>query len=586
MRTKLALLILLAVFGVVWVFGESAPERADLTLHFPALETLDGQRATASFDVRVSYALFEGLLAFNPYTFEVIPGVAESYTVSPDNLTYTFTLRKNARWSNGDPVTTADFLEAWYQAHLPGVAMKYQEFFYHIKGSKKFIEWCNRTTKAINELESHEEKWQAANERYDQSREKFAEIVAVEADGPYKMSVTLERPLPYFVHLVASWPYFPLHARAIRKELNVSPDNYMILRNWTWTRPDTMITNGPYKLAKWRFKRDVLLTKNAYFWKADLVGPQTIRFVHITQNNTAYYAYEQGQLDICYETVVEFRPELVEKAREGKRKDVHEISSFGTYFYGFNCRPKLADGSPNPVADPRIRKALAMSVDRKELVENVTRMYQRPTTCFIPHQSIHGYENVEGLKYDPQAARQVLAEAGYPDGKGLPVIEIFYNTGQGHELQAQAIAAMWEKHLGISVSLKGQEWKVFQETRNSGKFVVCRHGWFGDYVDPTTFLDMFKQDSGMNDFGLKDPKYDALMEKAAATYDPAQRMAILQEAERYVLNEVVAILPLYEYKVVHLFDPEKLKIGTPESQTGMSFHPRNLQMFYLWRVKR
>lgn len=578
MRTKLALLMLIAVFGLTWVLGEAPDQRADLTFHYPNMETLDPQRTRAAFDVRCAYALYQGLLTFNPYTFVAIPGVAERWEISDDKRTYTFYLREEARWSNGDPVTAHDFKETWYQGLLPGIAPPYVEFFYHFKGAKAFSQWCMNSLEEIRDLETQAEKMAAARQRWKTSREKFNEMVGIHVAGPRKLVVELERPLPYFLDLVASWPLFPLHVKSLQKQMSISTSNYMILRDWTWTQPQTMITNGPYTMARWRFKRDILLEANPYFWDAESVKSKTVRLVNIKQDNTAYYAYAQGQLDVLYETVVNFRPDIVEAARRGERNDVHEASMFGTYYYGFNCAEKLKDGRDNPVGNPLVRKALTMSVDREALVRDVTRMYQKPTDVFIPRGSIPGYESPTGLPYDPEAARRVLAEAGYPDGKGLPTIEVIYNTEGAHQLQAQAIAAMWEKNLGISVALKAQEWKVYLSTRRTGGYMVARHGWFGDYGDPTTFLDMYTSKSGMNDFGMRDPKYDAMMQRAAEETDSEKRMELLREAERYMLTEAVPMLPLYEYKVVHLWDPDKV--------SGVSMHPRGLQMFHLWEVKR
>jgi oligopeptide transport system substrate-binding protein len=402
--------------------------------------------------------------------------------------------------------------------------------------------------------------------------------------------VELERPTAYFLNLAASWPLFPLPAHVVGPASRLHRSSSMLRRDPQWTKSGRLVSNGPYRLAAWRFKGEVLLEANGQWHAAGSVVERSIRFVHFNDELAMFYAYESGALDVQFgATPLAFMPELLKRKAAGRRNDVHELAAFGTYYYAFNCRPKLPDGRTNPFADVRVRRAFAMTIDKRALVEKVTRLNQPVTSVFIPPGSMAGYESPTGLaclsdaRDDAQRramiarARALLAEAGYPAGSRMGPVTFTYNTGGGHEAVAQAVADMWHRHLGVRVGLDGQEWKVYLDRRHTGDFMIARSGWFGDYGDPTTFLDLFKTGNGNNDMGLSDPKYDAMLEHAADTLDPSRRLDILRRAEAYVMADCVPIIPLYQYKLVHLFDPGQVR--------GVSMHPRNLQMYHRIEVR-
>ena len=256
------------------------------------------------------------------------------------------------------------------------------------------------------------------------------------------------------------------------------------------------------------------------------------------------------------------------------RKDIHTVSTFGTYFYNFNCLPRLRDGRPNPFADARVRRAFAMAIDKRTLVDQVRRLGETVATTLIPRGSIPGYRSPAGLGYDPAGARALLAEAGYKDGASFPVtVEILINSEGDHGPVAEFIAKQWQEHLGVQVALVQKEIRVFRDDLKNGNYMVSRAGWYGDYGDPTTFLDISRSDNGNNDRKYSSPEYDALMERAAADSDPRARMRTLEEAERLLMDRDLPMLPLYQYVTLYLFDPDRI--------SGLNPHPRTDQHLYL-----
>ena len=576
MRLVLPRLILVVLLIVAAWPTAQIGRRADLNVAYVSIETLDPQRMRASEDIRCAYALFEGLCTFDPATFTIQPGVAERWEVSDDGLTYTFYLRDNARWSNGDAVTAHDFVAAWRQGMMPDISPHYIDFLFYIKGGRAYFDWCRAELERINKITDQAQRLTAARRRIEQAAVQFEQTVGVGTPDPQTVIVQLERPTPFFLEIAACWPLFPLHQPTMDAVCDLNLDTLMLRRDPQWTKPDRLIGNGPYRLAAWRFKQDIRFEANPHYWNRDVVGPQSVRLTNYKDHNTAFLAYQTGALDILFGTPVGYRDELVKAGREGSRTDIHEVDAYGTYYYAFNCRPKLSDGRANPFADARVRRAFTMAIDKHELVANVTRIHQTVAGAFIPPSAIAGYQSPAGLDYDPQAARRQLADAGYPDFSGFMPIVISYNTGGGHEDVAHAVGAMWTEHFGVSVSYEAQEWKVYLNKRNTGDFMIARSGWFGDYVDPTTFLDLFVSTNGNNDTGFNDPAFDELMRRAAESLDPAARYRLLEQAEAYLVDQQLPLAPLFHYKLIHVFDPDRLH--------NVSLHPRNMHMYHLIRV--
>jgi len=274
---------------------------------------------------------------------------------------------------------------------------------------------------------------------------------------------------------------------------------------------------------------------------------------------------------------MDYTPELIRQEHERKRSDIHHVPSFGTYYLTVNCRPRLNDGRVNPLADARVRRALARALNRQQIVDHVERKGNPVSRMFIPPNLIPGYRSPRGLGYDPDLARRELAEAGFPGGQGLPVIEYLYNTGHHQEPVAQAVQRMWERELGVKVQLVGKETKTFADDKTEHRFMVARGGWFGDYMDPATFLDLLQSDNGQNSAGFKDAYYDSLLEAAGRETDRTRRLELFSQAETYLVEKQLPVLPLYTYVLVHAWKP---------GVTGIYPNPRNqFPMMYV-RIER
>ncbi len=237
----------------------------------------------------------------------------------------------------------------------------------------------------------------------------------------------------------------------------------------------------------------------------------------------------------------------------GRRDDIRSCMAFGTYFYNFNCLDRLPDGRANPFRDKRVRMAFNLAVDKQALVDNVVKLGNRVATSFVPPGSIRGYNSPAGPDHDPEKARQLLAQAGYPGGKGLGPVELLFNTGFRHEHVGQAIAGMWREQLGAEVQLRGKETKTFADDKSNHRFMIGRGGWYGDYGDPTTFLDLLTTGNGNNDSAWSNAEYDALIRAASQQGDPQERMQILARAEALAMQDEVPILPLYHYVNLYAF---------------------------------
>ena len=528
----------------------------------------DPQKMSWLHDIRIANCLYEPLVKHNAADLSIEPGVAESWTVSDDKLTYTFKLRADARWSNGDPVVAGDFVFAWRRAMLYDMAADYTELFFCIRGAKAFFDWRKaqlaRFTKGFGKAEQF---WQEA-------KAYFAETVGVAAPDPRTLVVTLIRPTAYFLELCAFATFMPNHVRSVEAATSIDPATATLGEEaGYWSDPDRLVSNGPYVLKQRRFKRDLLMVANDRFWGRSAMRNSSIMEKIITNPQTALLAYERGE--------VNWMPDLPSASSVAAdllklgRPDTHAVSMAGVYFYNFNCQRKLIDGSSNPLADKHVRQALSMGIDRKTLVAKVTRLNQPVARSFVPPDAITGYgPPVEaGIGFDPAAGRKLLAEAGYPGGKGLKGLSILYNTGSGHEMIAQAIKRMWEQNLGVVVQLEGIEVKSFSERLKKRDYTIARASWFGDYRDPTTWLDKMRTDNGNNDCAYSSAEYDALMHSAAgAVGDPAERLGLLRQAEAVMLDDSPMAM-IYQYISIFVYDPDQLK--------GMTRNPWNI-----WRLEQ
>jgi oligopeptide transport system substrate-binding protein len=584
--------ILIGILGVPLVaatFFSAAPQQpADFSfINRGSITTLDPAGMSWMQDIRLALTIWEGLYTYHPQTTDPIPGCAFAPEISEDKRTYTFRIRLEARWNNGDPVTAGDFVYAWRRAIEPGTAADYAFFFDRIEGVKEYFGWRTREIERIGQVGDPGEKRKARDAHLAEADRRFKTDVGIVALDEKTLRVRLVRPVPYFLDLCAFSVFLPVHAVSLDKYRIVS-DTGLIYYDEQWVKPENALYNGPFYMTSWQFKRTIRLAKNPHYWGRDTVKLNSVEIIDAEDNNTAWLLYSSGRVDWISELTTVYTPKLIEASgsplanalnKTGtERHDIHAFPAFGTYFYNFNCKDRLPDGRANPFRDHRVRQAFTMAVNRQSLVDQVLRQGNPPTSTLIPAGSIPGYPPVTGLPDDPARARALLAEAGYPEGRGFPEVVILFNTEFRHGDIAQAVAAMWERELGVRARTTGKEIKTFAQDKKKVNFMICRASWYGDYGDPTTFLDMFMTGNGNNDSGYSDATYDRMLREADVELDPQTRMQKLAAAENYLMTEGLPLVSLYTYVNVFAFNPDRVK--------NLYLTPRMMTMLHAVEVVR
>lgn len=613
-RLLVPIVLLLALIGVS-VLSDKPTPRADLVfINSSDVNTLDPQRMSWMHDLRTARLIYEGLVRNDvlSHNFNIEPAVAESWSVSDDALTYTFRLREDARWSNGEPVTAEDFRYSWRRAMLPDLVSDYAKMFKNISGAQAYYTWRTEQLDAFSDrpFNSPAERQSAAYALWDETKSKFDELVGMRSPDPRTLIIELEKPVPYFLDLCAFGVFAPVYEPLVSQYERPDAQTARLIRRPGWTRGGVLISNGPFTLERWRMKRDMRLEKNPHYWDRDNIAVDSIDIPSINDPNAGVLAYQTGAVDWIADVTASYRGEMVaqklqylaehevqveELRAQGHdqfaidrmlppdpRAHTHAVSSFGTYFYNFNCKPFLPDGQPNPFSDARVRRAFAMCIDKRAVADQVRRLGEPTARTLIPPGSIGGYTSPEGLhnigdakdKAERDAiiaqSLQLLEEAGFPEDF---VVTLSFNKDAGHDLIAQTIAKSWQKHLGVQTRLDQKEIKIFREELKDKQYMTARAGWFGDYGDPTTFLNINHSTDGNNDRAYNNPVYDDLLDRASIELDPEKRMALLSEAERIIMEEDVPLVPIFYYATIYMFDPQKI--------TGISTHPRTKQNAFL-----
>jgi oligopeptide transport system substrate-binding protein len=474
----------------------------------PSLADLDPHLATGTTDYNVLSALFEGLIGQHPEDLSPVPGVATHWDVSADGMTYTFYLRPEARWSNGDPLTAPDFVAAWRRVLTPALAADYANLLYVLSGAEAYHKGLTDDFGSVG-------------------------VAALDA---HTLRVELEYPAPYFLSLLQHWMWYPVHLPSITAV--GSPYS----RTTPWARPGTLVGNGPFVLESWRNQERIVVTKNPLYWDAEIVRLTAIHFHPFEGVDTEERAFRSGQIHLT-----DALPIAKIDAYRRDHPELLRIDPYlGTYFFRFNTRLPFLD-------DQRVRQALGLAIDRETLISQVLRDSQIPAASLTP-AGTGGYQPPSGLTFDLPRARALLAEAGYPDGVGAPPIELLFNTSENHRLVAEALQAMWREHLGLQITLHNMENKTVLESRRVGAFEMLRSVWIADYADPTSFLDVFRSDSGNNYTGWAHAGFDRLLFEADRTTDPRARFEVLRQAEKILLDEA-PIIPLYTFTHVFAKDP-------------------------------
>ena len=481
---------------------------------------LDPQTVTGLSESHIIGALFEGLVNYDPQDLHPIPGIAENWTMSADGKTWTFRLRQAAKWSNGDPITATDFLFSYERMLRPGFGAEYASMLHGIRGAKDFAA----------------------------GKTKDFRTVGVRATDAHTLIIELEHPIPYFLQLLCHHSWIPVHPPTILKFGDIDA------LNTPWTRPGSMVCSGAFTLESWEVARRVVVRKNPLYWNAQEVSLNAVEFRAIADLFAEERAFRGGELHITGAVP----PYKVAKLRADKAPQLRIDPFLATAFVWVNCDiqgDKPADVTARKaLSDPRVRRALGMAIDRNLIAEKVLRAGEKPALHFTP-PGTGGFQPTARWQQDATEARRLLAEAGYPGGKGLPKLDYLYATSEGQQMVAQAYQEMWRRELGVEVELRNLEWKVYLTAMRKGEFHLCRGAWVGDYNDPNTFLEMLITGNELNNCNWSDAEYDRLLGLAARETDAAKRFGYFQLAEARLVEQA-PVLPVVFNTNKYLMRPE------------------------------
>jgi len=491
----------LCLVGCVLIFGCARREPpADITIiNNGEPETLDPALLTGIPEMRIVIGLFEGLVRLDPKTAQPIPGLAESWEISPDGKIYTFHLRTNLVWSTGEPIHADNVVYSWIRALNPATASDYAGQLYYLQNAEDF----------------------------NAGKIKDASLVGIHALDPFTVHVELKNPTAFFLDICT----LPVTYVVPRQTIEKYGDRWLIAR--------PLPSSGPYELTCWKLNDKVRLKKNPRYWDATNTQSDVIDILPIGSPSTSFNLYQQGAVDIIWDKEV-VPADLLDILL--KRPDAHKFDYLGTYWISINATRK-------PFDDPRVRKALALAVDRDSLVKKIGRGGERPVSHIVPDGTAN-YTSPDGLDYNPALAKKLLAEAGYPDGKGFPRFEYIFNAAAGggvktHEDIAVELQQMWHGTLGINMDLRPVEWKVWLSSTAHLDYDLGRGDWIGDYDDANTFLALFQSNNGNNRTGWKNPKYDSLINEGNVQTDLKKREALFQRAESMLVRDELPVIPLY-----------------------------------------
>lgn len=570
-------------------FGEVDPPREQVLRYISGSEpeSLDPQIPTSSPDARIAMAFFEGLVEYDPKTMEPIPAIAERWEVNADSSEFVFHLRRNARWSNGDPITTADFVYSMRRGLSPELASRNASLAYYIKYAQGYnnggmfvrdnvtgafvaetdvapeassvaptLNATSANAKLANGVEpsqtSEFRRFIAAPARLvvagdEKARAKefkanpkleaaiagkelvpvTAENLGVEAIDGFTLRITLTQSAPFFLKLLPH-QFFRIVPRKTVEKHGVA-----------WTQPANIVTCGAFKLEAWKPYDVVAGVRDPMYWDAARVKLERIYFYPLEELTTMMNLYKAGEVDAVYNHSV---PKgWIDKIRP--LKDYMDEQEAAIFYYCLNVKK-------SPTNDVRVRKALNMAIDKEALA--AFRIVNKPLTAFTPEGIFPGYPQVKGDEFDPAKAKLLLAEAGYKDGAGnyepekFPIgdVEITYNTSESNKQVAEFIQAQWKQNLGLTVPLKNMEFKTFLPLRSKLEYKgIAQGAWSADYMDPFTFLNLFYTDGADNATGWSDPKYTRMLDDANRTLDPQKRYELLAQAETLLLD-AQPIIPL------------------------------------------
>ena len=472
---------------------------------------IDPHIVTGVPEHHILISLCEGLTIPNPNPNDMngyMAGTAESWSISDDGKEYIFNINKNAKWSNGEPVTADDFVWSWKRILTASLGSQYPDMLYYLVGA---YEYHNGLI-----------------DDFDQ--------VGVKSVDKHTLKVNLKNPTPFFLGLLSHYSTWPVHKDTVLKFGDIDD------RNGEWTRPGNFVCNGPFQLKTWELNNKIVVEKNPHYYDASMVRLNEIHYYPVSNVMTEDRMFRAGQLHLTSTLPSQKCPIYIEE-NPNLRIDPY----MGTYFYRINTENEV-------LKDVRVRKALAYSIDRQLLVDKVTKCGQIPAYSFTPPGS-NGYQPTTEIPFDPILAKSLLEEAGFSEQNTFPKLEILFNTNEDHRKLALAVQQMWQINLGIEVELVNQDWKVYLNREMIGDFQISRAGWIGDYEDPNTFLDLMRPNRGNNKTGWENMEYDALVEKANTINNQAERYKLLYQAEE-ILIENMPVIPLYTYVRAYQLSPD------------------------------
>ena len=485
-------------------FGSIAPPHDDVLRFNNAVEpeTIDPGVMSGQADGRIARMLFEGLTVTDAQTLTPEPGQAYCWKCSADGLDYTFHLRPGLTWTDGSPLTARDFVYAWRRALAPASASRAASMLYPIAGA----------------------------EAYNKGETTDSTTVGVRAPDDSTLAVHLAQPTSYFLFLTTFYTYLPVQQRCLERWGN------------TWTAPGHIVSNGPFRLRSHTQSEKIVADRNPLYWDVKHVPLAGIVAYAVDDLNTSTNMYKSGIID--WNPSGNIPSPFIPYLRHYRDYMTGEFQA--TYFYSINVTRK-------PYDDPRVRRALNLAIDRvaitRDLLKGTRRAWGRITPDGYP-----GYKPPAQVTFDPERARRELAAAGFPGGKGFPVLHILFNTSEDHRRVAEAIQAMWKRELGIGVELQNMEWASYLQATTSLKYDVARRSWIGDYLDPMTFLGVLRTGDGNNRTGWSDARTDDLLRRADHEIDPAARLALLHDVEERALDQAV-FLPIYHYTTHEMVKP-------------------------------
>ena len=504
--------------------------------------TLDPNLATDTTSVQADFLLFMGLTKLDVDTVQPEPSLATEWSVSADGLTWTFKMRKGVKWIQWDPATqkatakrdvvASDIVYGIRRVANPETASDYAYVDYVIKGAE-----------AVNTGESTD-----------------LESIGVKAVDDYTVQFTLTQPAGYFPAIAGMWTNYPVPKEAIEQYGD------------KWTEPGNIWTFGPYALDSWEHENKMVMKKNPLWFDAKNVSIETINWAMVVEESTAMAMYENGELDVTAAPSADL-DRIRADATLSKELMVGPVLC--TYYYGFNTQKP-------PMDNVKVRQAFSHGIDRQKLIDTVLKAGQLPAKTFAC-PGIFGSPaedpNFKGIEFDPAKGKALLAEAGYPDGKGLPEITLMFNTSQGHQRIAEFVQQSWKENLGVEVKLANQEWAVYLKTVKEDAPQVYRMGWCADYADENNWvLEVFHPTKSANDPNWSGPDADEfarLTEQAALESDPAKRKELYFKAEQLLTVTNAVIAPIYYYTRNTMTKPYVTR--TFSKQSGM-------EEIWAWKV--